>query len=534
MQAPAKEESIPPLQGFAARALLEAVKDDSWLPLCDKLHGEVRKQLSEMKVGKHFCELSETMQVALVEKNWKNVQQHSERDLLDQFAARMSREIDEELLQFVLDKSKAKEGDSVLAKEREEQNKIGMKLDRKENEKEHEDIIAEKEAVKSGADGSDPTNVEMLVREFSLAAIDMLENSPVNLMNTTKLFINRPLPGSIRPYIWSRALWLGQKANNAINFARLAPSLDVILSRRCHGLLDNKFPRLSSRANAAFAKNIIANFMRMVNLKMPTNMYDSFVELDHCAYLCLPLIVVLRSDFNQRKTSSIELDEYGNEPPEIEFSDIHNSKFKIYKGMNTSRFAVENALYALMEPLKLGTLRVSSGNLNFVERAPGIGRAITLLSAKNSELYLRLWRLKAPEDQRRAVESDFSTEQKSFDAFFNEQLIRGLSGLLNLETCMFVWDQGFITDFGGILPLVLVALVLGDAEELKGLSTFRNAIDVFTSYCYRVTIDQLQHLLSEHFPVELGNFFDISGNYKFKRGNDGILQAVYKRIEHDA
>eukprot|EP00605_Chrysophyceae_sp_TOSAG23-4_P000115 GSChrysophyteH1.ASY1.ANO1.126.1 assembled CDS len=481
--------SIAPLPSFASRALKEAVKDPSWLPLCDKMHSEVRRQLGEMNVGKRFCELGERMQVALVEKNWKNIQQDEKRDLLDSFAARMSREIDEELLKYA-------------------------------------------EAERTGSDGSDPTNVEMLTREFTLAAIDMLENSPVNLMNTTKLFINRSLPGTIRPYIWTRALWLGKKANSSMNFARLAPSLDVILSRRCHGLLDNKFPRLSSRANASYAKTIVANFMRMVNLKIPTNMYDSFVELDHCAYLCIPLIVVMRSNFDHAKgaSSSAVPNEDVLEETDIRFSDAHNANLKIYKGTSSSRFAVENCMYALTEPLKLGTLRVSSGNLSFAERAPGIGRAITLLSNKNSDLYSRLWLLQDQDDKRR-LEGDFSTEQKSFDGFFNECLIRGLSGLLNLETCMFVWDQGFITDFGGILPMVLVALVLGDAEELRSLTSFKSAIDVFTSYCYRVTVDELQHLLSVHFPVELANFFDICGNYRFQRGNDGILQAMYKRIE---
>ena len=31
-----------------------------------------------------------------------------------------------------------------------------------------------------------------------------------------------------------------------------------------------------------------------------------------------------------------------------------------------------------------------------------------------------------------------------FYDFLNECLLRGLSGLLNLETCQFVWDQCFV------------------------------------------------------------------------------------------
>jgi len=159
-----------------------------------------------------------------------------------------------------------------------------------------------------------------------------------------------------------------------------------------------------------------------------------------------------------------------------------------------------------------------------------LDRTKTLLTIKDGELYAKLWSLKSTNAVGRNLDDDFTTETTTFEGFFNEQLIRGLSGLLNLETCIFCWDQGFIKDFGGILPLVLVALVLGNASELKGLTSFNSVIETFTSYCQTITIEQLQSLLSTNFPKELGDFFDITGNYRFKRGDDGILQAMYRRL----
>ena len=496
------------MPSFAAKALLEAIKDDSWLPLCAKLHEGIRGQIADMKISKRFCELSEKEQVALVEKNWKDLQQMEDTSLLDSFSARMGREVDQELLKIMLAKSNKKTPSNPLS--------VGKLFN----------------VTDPGA--SDPTNVDILVQEISASVIDMMESGPANLMNSTKLFINRPLPQSIRSYVWSRSLLMSNVSaltQNA-NFGRLAPSLDLILSRRCHALLDNKFPRLSSRSNAAYAKTIASNYMRMIGVKLPTNGYDSFADMDHCLYLVVPLIVLLRSDFGRKKDSSVtserSLDEDGNEAPDVEFTDDTLNPNRVFK--STQRYVVETSLYVLMEPRHLGSLRVSNGTMSLVERAPGLGRAITLLSTKNSELYLKLASLKAPVKTTRNADDDFTSEMTTMENFYNEQLIRGLSGLLNLETCMFVWDQGFIKDFGGILPLVLVALVLGNADELRGLTSFSSVIETFTSYCRKVTIFELQGLLSTHFPKELTDFFDITGNFRFRRGDDGVLQAVYRRL----
>jgi len=507
-------DSTTDLPGFAARALLEAVKDSSWLPLCDKLHDGIRAQISDMKVGKRFCELSEKEQVALVEKNWKELQQKEDSPMLGAFSARMSREVDEELLKMLLAKA----------------NKTYVKTSGFSKT----EIFTAKSGVGDSDPDAHPTNVETLVMEISAAAIEMFESGPANLMNSTKLFVNRPLPASLRAYVWSRSLYMSNNpaGQQNMSFGRLAPSLDLILSRRCHAMLDIKFPRLSSRANAAYAKTLASNFCRLIGASLPTNSYDSLTDMDHSLFLVIPLIVLYRSDFGKKKEVHAEkiLDSDGNEAAEVEFGDEVANLNKMYRDTQSQKYLIENAMYSLLEPRHLGSLRVSNGTISFVEKAHMLDRTKTLMMTKTGDLYGKLWTLKSTKPAGRNLDDDFTTETTTFEGFLNEQLIRGLSGLLNLEACMFCWDQGFIKDFGGILPLVVVSLVLGNASELKGLTSFQSIIETFTSYCQTTTIEQLQGLLSTHFPKELGDFFDITGNYRFRRGDDGILQAVYKRL----
>ncbi len=533
------------LPDWASSALLEAVKDDSWLPLCDELHLNIKNKLSELSVHKRFCELTGNEQAVLVERSYQDMQRaqsKKERSLLEKFSKRMSREVDEELLKHILK-------DSLVLPLEEGKNYTALPETKK---------------------GYHPTNVDKLMDEYSAAIIHMLENSPANIINTTKLFMNRPLPGSIRPYIWSRALWLGDKNVSKMVFSRLAPSLDLILSRRCHSILDKAYPRLSSRNNASFAKTIVSHFMRMVDMKLPTNGFDSFEEMDNVVYLVIPLIVLLRSNYDTEKRKEVDpasnptsvitankkdakgiegkqgekeenknenADREGDEEEEgVQFSDDITElvRSKVYSAINRVPHAVENALFALLEPKKLGLLAVANEKLNFVERSPIINRVISLFSTKDPETYSKIWRLRATENTvKRAEKSEYNVESTTttFDAFINEQLKRGLSGLLNLDTLLFVWDQGFIADFGGMIPLVLVALIIGDKEELRGLSTFVNAVETFTSYCQGVTVSHLQNLMGKVFPTELMDMFDLTGNYEFKRGDDSIMQASYKRVE---
>ena len=52
----------------------------------------------------------------------------------------------------------------------------------------------------------DYTNVERLMNFSSAAIIEVLDKSPPELFTTMKMFINRRLPDTLRPYIWSYCL----------------------------------------------------------------------------------------------------------------------------------------------------------------------------------------------------------------------------------------------------------------------------------------------------------------------------------------
>ena len=77
-----------------------------------------------------------------------------------------------------------------------------------------------------------------------------------------------------------------------------------------------------------------------------------------------------------------------------------------------------------------------------------------LIKKKNPQLHEHLMSLTALEVED--VNNIF------FD-FLNESLLRGLSGLLNMETCQFVWDQCFIVgerNAFGAVHLVQCGLIL--------------------------------------------------------------------------
>lgn len=84
-----------------------------------------------------------------------------------------------------------------------------------------------------------------------------------------------------------------------------------------------------------------------------------------------------------------------------------------------------------------------------------------------------------------------------------------------------------------MVPIVCVALILGCADELKGLSTLRSAVETFSSFCKGVTVETLRGLLSVHCEPELREIFNDVGSvgaYALGPGNDGVLQAVYSRL----
>lgn len=583
------EDGLP---GWASVALTQACRDENWIPLCDMLHGEIKKQLEGNLVSKRFSELTETEQASLVEHHYRELCIRGDKDHLDPFVGVMNRAVDEQLLQIILKKSLNKE-----AVQKSGYGSVSGLGDGKKGKEEDMSMVESKRE-----EDVNETTLDFLMGEISDAIIELLEKSAPALRNTLTMFLNRPLPTQIRVYIWSKSLRLDLQRledGSALFLGRLAPSVDLVLSRRCHALLDTSFSVVSSRANASFVKTIITNFMRLTGMKVPDTASDKFEDMEHLVYLLIPLLVILRSNMYELLVSKIKDNttmeasaaaKGDNEdgptghpllghdprvaPGTIEFFEDNyttnlGSKINATKRINI----MENALYSLLEPRFLGLVELAepekntkrkkgqeaqaeaaadavastlsstssknkrknedavSGTFKFVQRAPGMGQAVTLLSAKDPSLAKMLLRLEARGGGQDGTETDLGygatappgkireheisyfvlSQATNWREFMNEMLLRGLSGLLNLEVTLFIWDQGFVTDFGAMLPCALVALIVGAGPEIGSLVSYRNIVETFISFCRTVDVEQMQKLLVQHCENEMKEFGQMEG-----------------------
>lgn len=83
------------------------------------------------------------------------------------------------------------------------------------------DVVDDKliEHIDTFKSTKDCTNVERLMNFSSSAIIDVLERSPPELFTAMKIFLNRRLPDTLRPYIWSYCLQLN---TNIVDVVRMA------------------------------------------------------------------------------------------------------------------------------------------------------------------------------------------------------------------------------------------------------------------------------------------------------------------------
>lgn len=541
------------------RVMATAVDDNTWEPLLESLHAGVKDQINQLSIGKRFSELTESEQSALVERSFHETQQNEKGEtLVTKFSHRLGKAVNDELIHFLLESS----------------------LKNKDEDHSHSNIIMSEH----------PSNADQMLEIFSVSVIDMLESSPPEMASTLRLFINRPLPECLRSNIWTSCLT--KKLNTAIKSnaggrrdrhtgstgmsamlrgttSKLAPSLDVILARRCHSILDCSFYELSSRSNASFVKVVVSNFMRMIGLKLPASPTDSFDETDQIAYLIIPLVCVFRLSSTNRKhiTEKLAL-KSGPAVSGASKGNIHKGEDEASTGGSSRSIknlidleliedttidsknimerpnAIETALYTLLEPRNMSLLSADDGKFLLTSRAPFLGRTIALLLSKDAKFSKILQSFRSantaitnsPRDgagnQKESVNSPspaFSSAP-NLEAFINEQLKRGLSGLLNLRTCLFVWDQGFVVGFASFFPVVVVSLLLGAAEELKGLTSLKAIFETFCSYCLSVSIESLQRLLSDHCAAQLREMFDSGGSYSLDYGENQALQAIHKHV----
>lgn len=599
------EDGLP---NWASVALTQACRDENWIPLCDILHGEIKQQLEGNLVSKRFSELTETEQASLVEHHYRELCSRGNKDHLDPFIGVMNRAVDEQLLHIILKKSLNKE-----AVQKSGYGSNSMTGDSKKDKEENQAMIESKRE-----EVANETTLEFLMGEISDAVIELLEKSAPALRNTLTMFLNRPLPNQIRVYIWSKSLRLDQQRledGSALFAGRLAPSVDLILSRRCHALLDTSFSVVSSRANASFVKTIVTNFMRLTGMKVPDTASDNFEDMEHIVYLLIPLLVILRSNMYELLTTKVKgntvteaaaTTNADNEdvptghpllghdprvaPGTIEFFEDNYTTNLDAKISTTKRINImENALYSLLEPRFLGLVELAeigkktkrrkgeeadaeakadivastlyssnskdkkkneesiTGTFKFVQRAPGMDQAVTLLSAKSPKLAKMLLSLEryggqdgteadlgygatAPPGKIREHEITYFvlSQSTTWREFMNEMLLRGLSGLLNLEVTLFIWDQGFVTDFGAMLPCALIALIVGAGPEIGSLVSYRNVVETFISFCRTVDVEQMQRLLVEHCENEMKEFGQMEGASSSR--DDGVMTENFRKI----
>ncbi len=616
-----------PVAGWASKALNQACTDKNWLPLCDILHGKIKHQLEGNLVSKRFSELTDVEQASLVEHHYRQLQIRGNKEHLDPFLDVLNRAVDEELLSVILKKSLNKE-----ALERRGFLKSEGDTRKKKEEEDSSNAVIEEAKLERELEGlRSQTTLEYLMGEISGAVIEMLERSEPALQNTLSMFLNRPLPTQLRLYVWSKSLRLDHQRledGTSLFAGRMAPSIDLLLSRRCHALLDVSFPVVSSRANASFVKAIVSNFMRLTGMKVPDTASDNFDDLENLIYLMIPLLVLLRSNVHDlvKTGAGDQAAEGGNtegggvaggggssggtdpgggllghelpsgvQPGSVEFFEDNyttniGAKINATKRINM----MENALYSLLEPRYLGLMELVSsdstrkvnakkrrpgdaeeeenasasdklfsaggkatadrvsGTFSFTQKAPGMGQAVTLLSAKDDLLAKLLTRLEmhggggageendggygalsggkgAGRVQEHKIKYYLLSQSTNWTDFMNEMLLRGLSGLLNLEVTLFVWDQGFVTDFGAILPLTLVSLILGAGPEIRSLVSYKNAVETFISYCRSVTVEQLEALLMEHCGNEMHELVRVSPSTADR--DDLVMQDTFRHIE---
>jgi hypothetical protein len=463
---------------------------------------------------KRFSDLSLTEQATIIDRQYYNMQQSKSKSLSN-LGLIIGQTVDEELFKqikspneivIINNNKNNNNNNSIMSNESSE---LSSPVKRTMKESPSETTLP----------NIHPSNLHSLLDISSKAIIHALETSPPELGTTTKLFVNRPIPISLRPYIWYRSIVASQFQINTtpeVPISRVAGSLDVLLSRHIYSLLDTKFPEMSSRATSVFIKDIISRFLKIYDIPMPQREEDCTV-VDQIFFNIIPLLFVLSSlDSMKELGGSSSKINYCNDTfalVEIE------SKMSFIGGSTATRPSdlITSSLCTILESSFFGTISPSKKLIN---SSPLLPRTLAILKGKNSALLNKLLHLR----------SSPSDKVASFKDFLNQQLLSGLSSFLSLETCLFIWDQGFITEFSIMLPLSLAALVLGASKEIEQLSSVHNVVDSLTSYCSDVNPFHLQKLLTTHCSSELLTVFVEEGSYQLAQNDEGLLQVLYQKL----
>lgn len=235
-------------------------------------------------------------------------------------------------------------------------------------------------------------------------------------------------------------------------------------------------------------------FMKLQGIVIPHREED-FTPIDTLFAVILPLIVVYGNISKANKyTETLETN--GNGDP-----------FDVF---------IFKKLLALADPKYIG---ISNGR-NLITTSPVLPYTLELLNQYDSKLAMKLKAFRP---------SDRGYRYTTFDSFINESLIRGLSSLFSIDTLVFVWDQGFVTNFNIMLPLVLVACLLDSVAEYESLTALESVIDSFNAHCHALQTKDLRKILTKHCSDELQKHFHPTATYDLAV-DEGVLQAHYSRI----
>jgi hypothetical protein len=494
-------------------ALDSLCQSSSWSRMLETIQRNTSKRLKEKGYGR-YSELTAAEQASFVEREFYEMQQANE-PVLQSFGTRLNKAVDDELLRLLY-KSNAGEVSHI-------------------------------------------SNVDYLSSICSSSIQSILKSSPPEFATAAKLFLNRSLPPTQRQHVWYASLDLPSVVLDTASYGRLAPSLDVILSRRCYEVLDSYFPDYSTRSMAAACKTAIANFMRAHNVQLPYTS-KNFETTDRLLFVLIPVVHALQVGGDRGLALT----------------------YRPVEGQAPDPRVVDRLLATIMGPRHLDQIKFkeSGAPAGMVAKSLTMSYCMKIIDRIDADYLFHLMELEPlnPIDEKRqalarreeemasaenggaAVDSaDMDGPQndhgdddgdrqakrnkeatnmdlldlrsfRKFEGFVNAMLLRGLSGLVSEKTLLFVWDQCFITSFSRMLPVVLAALVMGAKDEIMRLKSLRSAIDSFLAYCQSVDGENLQYLLTVHCKADLMDLFDIEGNYALGLSQDGVLQAIYRKL----
>lgn len=464
---------------------------NDWNSLLEDLYNNTNTQLKQMKYNKRFSELTEKEQNMIIESQYKKM--CGEESLyLSRLDFNFSTAIDDELVKLLKNINNIEHANAS-------------------NDNITNNLNNDKSINDNNNDNDKKDTKKNHLLDVSInAVVEAFDNSPPEFSAAPKIFLNRPLPVSFRPYVWNASLLLSLKNKDKdIDVNSLTSILDEVTPRRCHALLDKYYENMSSRWLAGLVTDSIIKFMLLINIQLPKNDLD-FDNIDNLFFLVIPLVDVLSQ---------------GQDNREIHETDNEYGKLLLTKDMGDKK-SVALLLKALVALLSNTHINIIIPGKGLEEKSPLISRIELYLNEKDENIL---------EILKNLIDANGDPfNNPDWKNFFNPYLLRGLNSLLVHDTCLFVWDQGYIMTFHKTLSIVFSSLLLSFRKIFENPAepwpNSKTAFTTFCTYCMTITIPQLQKILSLHFSNELNEEFEKGRGYTLEEDEDGILMAVYKKV----